>query len=563
LEPGHYRLVGDASGIVPIGSVTFTPLEIVPGKPATGYITLNFDEPLPDDRFTLTISDSLTDVAGNSLDGETNAAEPREDINLPSGDGSPGGDFVGRFTVDTRAELGVWAAGSVYVDTNGNFGYDPEGADNDDTNEDIVYVLGYTSDNIFAGNFVENASDSADGFHKLGAYGFVGGKFRWMIDTDNNGVPNIVQIDNASINGLPVAGNFDGNADNGDEVVIKEGLTWHFDTDHDFKVDSQISSNIAGLPIVGDFDGNGTDDLGGWADDTFQLDTTGDGRWDFEFTFGFVGVRERPVAADFDGDGIDDLGLWVPDRAGATPNEDAEWYILISDGAPITDRLVDNPNPGVDGKIIDFTPQPFGNDVYAKFGDEFALPVVGNYDPPVVGNAAPQYENYTYTNPNDPMDVNGDGNLTPLDVLWVIDLLNDNGNSYALETFRSEAIPRSPFPDTSGDLVVSPLDALLVVDALNHQTRFGGEGEASMEPLGSNATPAVRLVAVPPAAAGPGDVVLQVDNVTDAALATQVIAYRQSAREEPDTEFLYDRSDAVEELLDDLAEDIAEVWSKI
>ncbi len=225
---------------------------------ATGTLTLTFVAPLPDDRYTLRISDSVVDPAGNSLDGENNAIQPLYDPEFPTGDGVPGGDFIGRFTVDTHAELAVWAAGSVYVDTNGNFLFDPEGADNDDTNEDIVYVLGYTSDNIFAGNFAALKDDDitpgvderiADGFHKLGAYSYAGGEFYWMIDTDNNGVPNEVEPDKAKINGLPVAGNFDVSDPtdptdpgllNGDEVALKAGLTWHFDTNHDFQLDTQL-----------------------------------------------------------------------------------------------------------------------------------------------------------------------------------------------------------------------------------------------------------------------------------------------------------------------------------
>ncbi len=41
---------------------------------------------------------------------------------------------------------------------------------------------------------------------------------------------------------------------------------------------------------------------------------------------------------------------------------------------PITSRIV--------GGLIPFTPEPFGHDLFARFGDEFALPVVGNFDPP-------------------------------------------------------------------------------------------------------------------------------------------------------------------------------------
>jgi hypothetical protein len=48
VNPGHYRLVGDTVGLVPIQSVTFTPDPIVVGQPATGTIKLTFFEPLPE-----------------------------------------------------------------------------------------------------------------------------------------------------------------------------------------------------------------------------------------------------------------------------------------------------------------------------------------------------------------------------------------------------------------------------------------------------------------------------------------------------------------------------------
>ena len=114
-------------------------------------------------------------------------------------------------------------------------------------------------------SFVEDAADTADGFAKLAAYGRVAGAYRWLVDTDNNGVPNLIVTEPAG-NGLPVAGNFDrleSNGDaNGDEVGLKTGNTWRFDTDHDFTVDATLVSDLAGYPIVGDFDGDGIDDLG-------------------------------------------------------------------------------------------------------------------------------------------------------------------------------------------------------------------------------------------------------------------------------------------------------------
>jgi hypothetical protein len=401
-DPGHYSLVGDANGVIPIGDVTFDPDEVVADKPATATITLHFLNPLPDDRFTLTVSDSLADRVGNALDGESNAVQPLEAPKFSSGDGVPGGDFVARFTVDSRPEIGTWAAGSVYIDTNGNFSFDPNNVDA--TNRDLVYVLGYASDFIFAGDFrepvvdypedhyelfVQNAMYPNAGFDKLAAYGKVGNQFRWLIDTDNDGVPNLNVVDPANIIGQPVAGNFDGDASNGDEVGLFTGTTWYFDVDHDYKIDvgSAVPSAIRGYPIVGDFDGDGTDDLAAWRDYTvaFDLAANGFGQLDATIKAGFIGVRERPVAADMDMDGIDDVGLWTPDRAGATPEETGEWFFLLSDDHDKTERVT--------GTVVtldhEFSPIPLGQDLFAQFGDEFALPVVGNFDPPVAGRARP------------------------------------------------------------------------------------------------------------------------------------------------------------------------------
>ncbi len=39
----------------------------------------------------------------------------------------------------------------MYVDTNGNFRFDPDNLDH--VNRDLTYVLGFATDTIFAGNF--------------------------------------------------------------------------------------------------------------------------------------------------------------------------------------------------------------------------------------------------------------------------------------------------------------------------------------------------------------------------------------------------------------------------
>lgn len=400
-QPGHYLVVGDHNGPVVISNVIVVNDPVSAGQRATGSIILEFSEALPDDRFTLVISDSVKDPAGNSLDGETNALEPQQSPVFPTGDGISGGDFVARFTVDSRPEIGVSAAGSVWVDTNGNFGFDPDNLDF--TNRDIVYSYhpaGSTSDDVFAGAFAAEvgvdgfygtSDDVAHGFDTLALYGNVAGQFRWLLDTDNNGTFDFEHVDPSGINGSPVAGNFDGDLTNGDEVGLFTGTRWYLDDDRDFEVDATgFGTLVSGYPIVGDFDGDGLDDVGAYTDDVFSIDlavdglgtySDADGQVDASFGFGFIGVQERPVAADMDQDGYDDLGLWVPNRPGAVPEETGEWYFLVSGGNRVLNRMRFDVAAGMN--VVDFNSVPFGDDIYAQYGDEFAMPVVGSFDPPV------------------------------------------------------------------------------------------------------------------------------------------------------------------------------------
>ena len=194
---GNIVLVGDYNGVIPIESIDFVDFTVNGGIGRT-TVRLNFFDPLPDDRYTLTVSDRIKDRPGNALDGESHAQEPQEEPEFPSGDGDPGEDFIARFTVDSRPEIATYAAGSVYADTNGNGIFDQDNLDY--TNRDIVYTFGFTSDDLFVGNFA-GSDGRADGFDKLAAYGRVPGTgtnlnaFRWLVDTTNNGVPNIDQVD--------------------------------------------------------------------------------------------------------------------------------------------------------------------------------------------------------------------------------------------------------------------------------------------------------------------------------------------------------------------------------
>ena len=499
LEEGNYRLVGDANGNIPITSVEILGNNPGPGMPTTA-VQLNFGVSLPDDRYTFTVFDRIADAAGNPLDGDSGAAGPFEGNAgltstapiFPTGDGNHGGDFVARFTVDSRPELGVWSAGSVHVDTNGNFLFDPTNTDY--VNRDITYNVGFTSDDIFAGNFA-GLNGAADGYDKLAAYGRFGGwmdgTFRWWIDLDNDGVPDIDVEDPSDVNGLPIAGNFDGVDINGDEVGLYTGNTWHLDTDGDFLVDFELQSELIGYPIVGDFDNDGHDDLATWADDMYMVDLANgtargwDGVADAMFRFGFIGVRERPIVADMDQDGYDDFGLWVPDRGAATPREAGEWYWLVSGGNSVLDRITDSLDP-VQGKTqeILFRPVPFGNDIFAQFGDEFAIPIVGNFDPPTLPTASAVTQ--IYTNPIDPLDVNNDGSVTPRDVLITINHLNRHGS-----TTTDELTGDEPFLDTNQDDFVSSLDVLRIINHLNREEEKDSDSVDQVDVIAEDVAQAV------------------------------------------------------------------------
>lgn len=469
--PGNFRVVGDHSGVIFIEDVIVTNLTPTAGAPAEATVEVVFAEPLPDDRFTLTVFDSVTDPVGNPLDGDLRATEPGTAGDLfPSGDTVAGGDFAARFTVDSRPEVGTWGQGNVWVDINGNLLFDPEGQDNDATNRDFVFKFGRASDAIFAGNFSPAGAGPASGFDKLGAYGFAGGTYRFLIDTDDDGVVDTTSAMPAAhqVNGIPVAGDFaPGHA--GDEIGLFDGEFWYLDTsgNNRIEVGERFATNLRGLPVVGDFNGDGFDDLATFNNDTgrFFFDTDRDGTLDDRLTFNFTGFGEIPVAGDLNLDGVDDIGTWTPGREGAVPSQSGEFHFLVSDSAA-GPRPRDNFGP--------FSPAPLGNDLYAQFGDDFALPVFGNFDPPV----AAQSSDGSTSDPDSSLDVNGDGSVTALDALQVINLLNRH-DADGLITSATASTSGTLRGDTNADGRVSALDALNVINHLNRQDQLSERSETA------------------------------------------------------------------------------------
>jgi len=382
LNPGLVTVKGDANGLIPIKEVKFIPTSQVAGLAATGTLEITFFSPLPDDRYTLTFSDHVTDPANNPLDGESNAAEPQPagpPSPFPSGNGTPGGDFTARFTVDSRPEIATYAGLNVATDLNGNSTFDPTNVDF--TNRDAIFQFGGVSDQRFSGKFGD-ASTMGLRFDMLSAYGRdTAGQFRFLIDWNFNGAvdPGDYIASPLQIDGLAVAGNFAGIGQ--DEVGIFDGTKWYLDV---LGVPIVVSNSQRGYPIVGDFDGDGFDDLATYQNDTFYIDFRSNGFNGTDQTIGFgaPGVLDRPLAADMDGDGIDDLGLWIPQSGSVTG--DGEWRFLISDDLNKTKRVT--------GSAVTlahpYSPTPLGHDIQAQFGHLPALPLVGNFDPPVAAGSA-------------------------------------------------------------------------------------------------------------------------------------------------------------------------------
>jgi hypothetical protein len=113
---------------------------------------------------------------------------------------------------------------------------------------------------------------------------------------------------------------------------------------------------------------------------------------------------------------------------------------------------------------------------------------------PVVAKKSP------YQNPVEPRDVNGDGEVTPLDALILINYLNSFGPG-PLGNFPRGGSGEGPvWVDVNGDGIVSPLDILLIINWLNRhrliiQTSGRAEGEASgSQVFGGSASLVVRPV---------------------------------------------------------------------
>jgi uncharacterized delta-60 repeat protein len=171
-----------------------------------------------------------------------------------------------------------------------------------------------------------------------------------------------------------------------------------------------------------------------------------------------------------------------------------------------------------------------------------------------------------WKNPANPLDVNGDGEVAPIDSLIIINQLNSVGPG------TLTGAPGNPayYYDTNGDGLLTSLDSLLVLNALNASaqpqalpavaTAALGVADATTSPAGSNplAAPSVVAAYIPAtiysfavqAAGGPGSAAA--DSPTDTAAAATAESLLSAAHSTP-----VDGLDWLDDLLAALAFDVS------
>ena len=146
------------------------------------------------------------------------------------------------------------------------------------------------------------------------------------------------------------------------------------------------------------------------------------------------------------------------------------------------------PQTLTDGIILNRTVPPGAvpGDTYARFRLSTAgsLAPTGETDAGEVEDHMVAIVANPWQNPVNRFDVSGEGYVSPLDVLLVINWINDQDPTVPPQRLPAVKPADQPFVDVNGSGFVEPLDALAVVNHLNAQARsFGAEGEGSATEL--------------------------------------------------------------------------------
>ncbi|MHB8954104.1 MAG: dockerin type I domain-containing protein [Pirellulaceae bacterium] len=95
-----------------------------------------------------------------------------------------------------------------------------------------------------------------------------------------------------------------------------------------------------------------------------------------------------------------------------------------------------------------------------------------------------------WQNSSEPRDVSGDGHISPLDALLIINVLNFPPEGISIDPLPPPGpdFPAPPYYDVNGDGSITPLDALIVINYLNNPGQGEGESEGDVLDYGVTAT---------------------------------------------------------------------------
>jgi len=272
------------------------------------------------------------------------------------------------------------------------------------------------------------------------------------------------------------------------DTVSRLGATVTIQTNGEFVYDPRTSLTLAPMrpgdpPITDSFTYVVADSSGLWTMATVTVTVTG--------------ANSAPLAVSDQYATVENVVLVVP-AAGVLANDtDPDSASISAVAGSITSQYGATIQMNADGG---FTYNPLASSTLRALEtgqtltDTFSYQVRDDEGATAVGIVTIMVDGFSdppFQNAANPFDVNGDGNISPIDPLILINYINANGQG---------PIPagrvRPPYLDVNGDSNATAEDVIMVVNRLN--TLASGEGEADAEAMpGQIWTPAAPIDAVP------------------------------------------------------------------
>lgn len=305
------------------------------------------------------------------------------------------------------------------------------------------------------------------------------------------------------------------------------------------------------IPITGDWNGDGVDSMGLYDPSTnnWYLNNKNDGTWTDDGVSGITVLAPVrvpstwvPLTGDWNGNGRDTVGLYDPSTG--------DWFL----------------NNKIDGTIANMYTVP-GRREPATW-----LPITGDWDgtgavAPAALLAAGEITAASLPaarNPYNPLDANGDGTSSALDVLSVVNAINVIGDG-PLNGPLPGSEGRGLYADVNGDNLLSPVDVLKLINHLNAQvaapvpqaasgsSQWLAYGYVKNVELETPAPEAPQSSDMPPLAAASASPLWPSLNQNTPPSATAAIAAAEGEAW---------NDDLLEEILDEVAETVADAWGQ-